>query len=247
MTGVFAALTDVGKRRKMNQDVALAEALPGDWTLLVVADGVGGAFGGEVASREAVAAIRESLANGPGDQPTVAIIAALESANVRVRDMQVADPALNQMATTVVVALVQAGHAWVVSLGDSRGYALEAGDLRLLTDDDSLVAEQVREGILTEDEARSSPHQNVITRGIGVEDDISDVDVLALELAPGSMLLLCTDGLYRAVEEPEIAMLMRHGDVQEVAKQLVARANANGGPDNIGVVLYRRPLEVRTE
>ncbi len=247
MTGQFAALTDQGMRRTSNQDAILAEPLEGGWTLAAVADGVGGAFGGEIASSESIAALRATFASAKFEDPAEALRTAFRAANVRVTNRVADDAALANMATTLVAALIRDDSAWVANLGDSRAYLFSGGELQQITEDDSLVAEQVRAGILTPEQAERSPYQNVITRGIGVDQDITEIPVTPVTLPPGSMLLLCSDGLFRPLSLDEIALILRNGSVEEIARQLIDRANANGGPDNISVVLYRQPVQVPTE
>ncbi len=247
MPGTHFAITDIGRRRKTNQDSAYSGEFGKGWTLLVMGDGVGGAPAGDVASREAVTAIRLTLETVPLDDPAEALRRALAEANRHVLGMAADDPALEGMSTTAVIALVRNGQAWVAGIGDSRGYVLEQGVLRQVTEDDSLVAEQVRAGYLTEEEAEQSPFSNVITRCIGSEEPVPAEDVEIVTLGPGTMVMLASDGLFKAVSPTEMASLMRQGSVEEVARALVERANANGGPDNIGVAVYREDVETATE
>lgn len=247
MTGQFASMTDQGRRRRSNQDAVLAQALDDGWTLAAVADGVGGAHGGEVASTESVDALRETFENARFDDPAEALRTAFRAANARVTARASTDPVLARMGTTLVAALIRDDAAWIANLGDSRAYLFSGGELEQLTQDDSLVAEQVRAGIISEEQAERSPYQNVITRSIGVDLDVTDIPVVQVVLPPGSMLMLCSDGLFRPLKLPEIALVLRHGSLDEIVRQLIDRANANGGPDNISVVLYRRPVQVPTE
>jgi len=247
VTAQFASITDQGMRRNSNQDAVLALSLADGWTLGAVADGVGGAFGGEIASTASIDALRETFENARFDDPAEALRTAFRAANGRVTDRVADDPALAQMASTLVAALIRDDSAWIANLGDSRAYLFSGGELEQLTQDDSLVAEQVRAGILSEEQAERSPYQNVITRSIGVDQDITEIPVVQVTLPPGSMLLLCSDGLFRPLSLPEIALVLRHGSLDEILRQLIDRANANGGPDNISVVLYRQPVQVPTE
>lgn len=136
------------------------------------------------------------------------------------------DAALAQMASTLVAALIREDVAWIANLGDSRAYLFSGGELEQLTQDDSFVAEQVRAGILSPEQAERSPYQNVITRSIGVDQDITEIPVIQATLPPGSMLLLCSDGLFRPLELSEIALVLRHGSLEEITRQLIDRANA---------------------
>lgn len=237
--GRFIALSDRGRRRATNQDRALARELPGGPLLLLVADGVGGQGGGEVASAETVNAMVAALGEGDRDDLASALIAAVRRANDRVRELGASDPELRGMATTLVAAVVKDGDAWIVSLGDSRAYVCRAGVLEALTEDDSWVAEQVRAGLLTPEDAARSPYQNVITRGIGVEEGVRVEAATHFALQPGDTLLLCSDGLYRCVTPETIADTLATGTVGEAAERLIDLANKAGGPDNISVAIYR--------
>jgi protein phosphatase len=234
----FIAITDKGMRRATNQDSAIARELPSGLAILVVADGVGGSGGGEVASKETVETIVAALSEDDLADPPFALKRAVARANDRVRALSRSSPELAAMATTLVVALVEGHLGWIVSVGDSRAYLWKSGEMRMLTEDDSWVAEQVRSGVLTEQDAARSPYQNVITRGIGVEDSVR-TDVIDLELESGDTLLLCSDGLYRAVSAELIGETVKDRELKEAAAKLVELANGAGGPDNISVVLYR--------
>ncbi|OAI40940.1 hypothetical protein AYO38_00735 [bacterium SCGC AG-212-C10] len=247
MPGQYAAATDRGQRRATNQDRALADRLPDGRSLLVVADGVGGMFGGERASEETVQTVAAEMQGLIGGEPDSLLQAAVEAANERVRQLRKEDHELAGMATTLVAALVTGDEAWLVSIGDSRAYVFKDGVLRQVTEDDSWVAEQVRMGILSPEEAEASPRQNVITRGIGVDESLHNEQVTHVRLGPGAMLLLCSDGLFRAISEEEIASMLPSGKVGDVVANLIERANAAGGPDNIGIALYRQDVDVDTE
>lgn len=247
MAGSFFALTDLGRRRSNNQDFAIAETLDGQAVLLVVADGVGGAPAGDVASREAVESLRAAISAAPGEDPLRLLPAAIAAANEHVLRVAAGNANYNGMSTTAVVALIRDGMAWVAGIGDSRGFALDGGDVVQLTEDDSFVAEQVRAGAMTAAEAERSPYSNIITRCIGSELDLPDEDVVTVKLSPGAMIVLATDGLFRVVGPGEMAVLLRQGSVEDGVRALIERANANGGPDNIGIAAYREPLTTETE
>jgi protein phosphatase len=225
----------------MNQDEALAAALEGGWVLLAVADGVGGAPGGELASKAAIDMVAGAFSEHPVTDPRHSLLGAVSAANGRVREMAATDADHPSMATTLVVALVDdGGRAWVASVGDSRAYALLGGELRQLTEDDSWVAERVRLGEMTEAEAEESLYKNVITRAIGSEDSAEAGEIAEVQLEPGDALLLCTDGLYRMVSDTEMAALLKQASpVDSIARRLVEMANDAGGVDNIGVALFR--------
>lgn len=247
MAGSYFALTDIGRRRANNQDAAIAEPLPGEGVLLVVADGVGGAPAGDVASREALESIRRTIAASPEADPVEILPRAIHAANEHVLAVAAGTAGYDGMSTTAVVALIRDGLAWVAGIGDSRGFALDSGELVQLTEDDSFVAEQVRLGAMTPGEAERSPYSNIITRCIGSEPVIPDEEVTMVPLSPGAMVVLATDGLFRVVGPGEMAVLLRQGSVEDAVRALIDRANANGGPDNIGIAAYRQPLETVTE
>ena len=233
-------ITHKGMRRETNQDQTTTRALPGGKTLLLVADGVGGAGGGEVASAETLESIVAQLAVEPLTDPADALRAAVRRANDVVRERATTDERLKTMATTLVAAIIDNGHAWLINVGDSRAYLYHGGAITALTEDDSWVAEQVRAGALTEEEAARSPYQNVITRGVGVEETINVEKVTRHELASGDVLVLCSDGLYRCVTPEQIGETLAAMPVDAAGKKLIDMANAAGGPDNISVALYRQ-------
>ncbi len=235
----FFAITDVGRTRSVNQDRVAARRLGDGSVLLVVADGVGGMAGGETASAMAVDALLYFLGEGAGDDPPAAIARAVAEANLRVQQHGRDTPEVAGLATTVVVAVVVESGAWLMSLGDSRAYRCTPSDIELITEDDSWIADQLKTGAMTEEEAARSPYQNAITRGVGVEEAVGAEDVQLVGLAPGDLLLLCSDGLYRHVSNDEMLATVKSAGLEDAAHQLVKMANDGGGSDNISVVLYR--------
>ena len=192
----------------------------------------------DLASRLAAAAIEEEGAEA-GDAEAVA--GAVRAANARIFERSLTDPAVAGMGTTATVALVDehAGTLTLAHVGDSRGYRYREGVLQQLTTDHSLVAELVRTGRLTEAEAAVHPHRSVITRALGTEAEV-EVDTRTLELAPGDLVLLCSDGLSAMVRDDEIARLLGDSDLDpyQAAETLVRAANAAGGEDNVTVVVF---------
>ncbi|MCK9521405.1 MAG: protein phosphatase 2C domain-containing protein, partial [Dehalococcoidia bacterium] len=168
---------------------------------------------------------------------------AVETASARVREAA-REGQHSAMATTLVAAIVDEKRAWIVSIGDSRAYLHHAGVLRQLTEDDSWVADQVRANLLTEEQARRSPHRNIITRAIGASD-VPAVEPLEVLLAAGDTLLLCSDGLHAVIDDKDIATLLAADSAEETAAALIDAANVAGGPDNIAVALYRAPMANR--
>jgi len=240
LSGRHSALTDLGKKRSSNQDQALATNLPDGVLLLAVADGVGGTAGGEIAAAIAIEDLAHEFVRGVGDRDVKAsLLSAFAQANSRVlaTGREIAD--LEGLATTLVAALVIGSSAWVANVGDSRAYLHEeAHSLLPLTNDHTWTADRVREGKMTPDEAAKSPFSHVITRGIGVADSVEPDLHGPIELAPGSILLLCSDGLHGPVSEQEIAADLAAGAGQDRAQRLIALANSRGGPDNIAVAIF---------
>ncbi len=232
-TGRASALTDTGRRRPQNEDTFVC-----DPPLFAVADGVGGAQAGEIASRLAASALEERPATALGEEPLVEL---LHVANDRIYQHALADPAAAGMGTVVTALLVdEAGGTIAIGhVGDSRAYRLRDGALEQLTSDHSLVGELVRAGRLSTEEAEQHPHRSVITRAVGTEPSV-EVETLTVVAAPGDLYLICSDGLTDIVRDGQIAELIAGADCdpETAAEALVAAANAAGGVDNITVVLF---------
>ena len=231
--GRAAGQTDTGRRRRQNEDAFVCEP-----PLFAVADGMGGAQAGELASRLAAAAIEEGGLAIQGEEGVAGVV---RTANARIFEHSVRDPNAAGMGTTATVALVdeEAETATLAHVGDSRAYRYRDGVLEQLTTDHSLVGELVRSGRLTEDEAAVHPHRSVITRALGTEADV-EVDTLTVDLRAGDLVLLCSDGLSAMVREDEIVRLLEaaRSDPHDAAAALIAAANAAGGEDNVTVVLF---------
>lgn len=239
MTATWASHTDTGQVRTENQDRALALELQGGAILLLVADGVGGAPGGALASEETARVVREVFEEFAGAAPYAGLLlTAVNLANERVRLLQEQKPEFGNMATTLVAAVIEGAAASVANVGDSRAYLFHMGKLTQVTEDDSWVAGEVRAGRLSPAEADTHPWRNVITRGIGV-DDAPEPTVAPLALESGDALLLCTDGLFKMLPDDEITgILMGARDAGQATRALVDSANARGGVDNIGIALW---------
>lgn len=226
----LASASDVGQVRSDNQDRDLL-APP----LIAVADGMGGHLGGGTAAGMAVDALRGV---GSTTDPT-ALLAALKEANRAIARAAVDDPDLTGMGTTATAALLEGGILYLVHVGDSRAYLIREGRIIQVTQDHSVVAEMVRRGALSADAAETHPARHVITRALGVDADIN-IDALRVDLEPGDVVLLCTDGLSGPVGDGDILELVEAAPtLEQAAEQLVQRANAAGGPDNVTVVLAR--------
>jgi len=227
-----SASTDTGRRRRRNEDAFVCEP-----PLFAVADGMGGAQAGEVASRLAADSVREAkLGDLPSPEQTVDII---REANRRVYAYSSENASTRGMGTTMTVALVEGSVVTIGHVGDSRAYLLREDQLTQLTQDHSLVAELVRSGRLSPKEAESHPRRSVITRALGTESDV-EVDVFSIRAQSGDLFLLCSDGLTSMVSDEEIAKLLvaARADLDSAGEKLVAAANQAGGEDNITVVLF---------
>jgi serine/threonine protein phosphatase PrpC len=240
------AATHIGRRRKTNQDSFVADDGLG---LYAVADGVGGSAGGEIASREAVDAIsdaiRRGLAASPGlrgkrrpDRENAArrlLESALHAATYMVYGLAELDRELAGMGTTVSALLALPEYAVIAQVGDSRIYQWRAGRAAQLTEDHTLVAWQLREGLITRREAAVSPDRNVITRVVGSRDHVR-VDTTLVEVREGDRFLLCSDGLHGYLRPGELESVMRL-PLREAVYAFVALANGRGGHDNITAVV----------
>jgi PPM family protein phosphatase len=233
LVGRAAGRTDTGRKRRQNEDAFVC-----DPPLFAIADGMGGAQAGELASRIAAAAFEEA-AGALRDEDGV--VAAVRAANALIFERALNDPGVAGMGTTATVALVDETRETltVAHVGDSRAYRYRDGVLEQLTTDHSLVAELIRSGRLTEAEAAVHPHRSVITRVLGTDADV-DVDTITVSLAPGDLVLLCSDGLSAMVRDEEIGRVLEStaGDPHQAAESLVRAANAAGGDDNVTVVLF---------
>lgn len=244
-----AALSHVGMKRSHNEDSFLVAPELG---LFVVADGMGGHAGGETASRVSVTTIAQEIeaahARAPAlfrephpldGAPLADIIRdALEAACSAVFHAAHENPALEGMGTTTVAVLLGEGTVYVGHVGDSRFYISRNGHIQQVSEDHSLVHEQVKAGILTEEQAKHSRFKNIITRSIGFEEDVL-VDVMGVELHAGDQLLLCSDGLSNLVEDYEMREMLRTMPLDSVPQALIDLANARGGDDNITVVVIQ--------
>ncbi len=231
------AVTDTGRVRNNNQDAYLVLE---DRGLYAVADGMGGHRGGEVAAQLAVEALRAAYVEGADN----ALEEAITEANIRIFDVGSSDPNLQGMGTTMVAAAVldgdgdtAGGQVLVANVGDSRAYLFRDGDLTQLTEDHSMVADLLREGRISEEEAEVHPQRNIVTRVLGVYDQV-DIDFWPVDAVTGDRLVLCSDGLINEVTLDQIASVLRRlDDPQEAASELVRRANDGGGRDNITVLV----------
>jgi protein phosphatase len=215
-----------------------------DTFVLAVADGMGGYDRGEVASKMAIDALLERLGNLDTEDSSLILKQAYRRANDEIFEGGVSQGEDNMMGTTLVAGLIRGNELSLANVGDSRAYLLRAGALTQVTQDHSLIAEQVRMGVLTEDEARSSQHRNIITRALGHRERV-EVDVFELTLLPEDRLLLSTDGVHDYLEEDEIREVLIERSPDEATSELVERALANGSTDNLtALVAWLAPLRV---
>lgn len=241
------AQTSTGNVRKSNEDAF--GYLP-DHGIYVVCDGMGGAAGGEIASRLAVDTVVQRIASrdgaiAPDATAQEQLHEAIAEANRAVLARADQEPGLYGMGTTLVALMVGApmvrNHALIAHAGDSRCYLFRHGTLSLCTHDHSLVDEQMRLGTMTREEAERSPFRSVITRAIGTQPSVAE-EILEIETEPGDLFLLCTDGLTREVTEEEMARVLGAGDdLQQAAQRLVDEANEAGGRDNVTCLLVQLP------
>lgn len=224
--------SDTGLQRRANEDSLLARA-----PLFVVADGMGGAQAGEVASRLAIESFQPGLPDGV--EPESALAELAQAANARIHELSHSNAEQAGMGTTLTALYVAEQEVAIAHVGDSRAYCLRDGELLRLTDDHSLVDELMRQGRLTPEEAVEHPQRSVITRALGPEG-VVEVDTRTFRARAGDVYLLCSDGLTTMLSEPEIAAILRqHERLRDAGEALIAAANAAGGRDNITVVLVR--------
>jgi protein phosphatase len=242
-------VSDVGMRRDHNEDSFLVDL---DLGLLVVADGMGGHAGGEHASRLAVETIQREVRaaresnggmferpTGIEDSPLPDVMRqAVEAASAAIFEAALADAELAGMGTTVTAALLDGSHAFVAHVGDSRCYLLREGKIYQVSEDHSLVNEQIKAGAISPAEARTSRFKNIITRSVGFERSVA-VDLMGIELQAGDRFVICCDGLSNLVEDGEILTMAEAAPLVEAAERLVALANERGGDDNITVIVAR--------
>jgi PPM family protein phosphatase len=250
---VAAGLTDVGRKRDHNEDSFLIDE---DLKLFVVADGMGGHAGGGTASRIAVETIDIELRQARSSQGSVleaqtplqdspvpeAIRAAVERACMAIYSKAQEDDRLKGMGTTVISLLMKDDQAFFAHVGDSRAYLIRGDLIQQISEDHSLVNEQIKAGMITAEEAKHSKYKNIITRSVGFEEEVQ-VDVMGLLSEPGDVFILCSDGLANMMEDTEILEVVRHVPLVDVPKTLVDLANERGGDDNITVVAVQVQAE----
>jgi len=229
----YAVASDTGRKRRRNEDNYVVTP-----PLFAVADGMGGAQAGEVASQLAASALEAG--DSDAQEATERIDELIQEANRRIFDRASTDPSASGMGTTMTVALVEGMTVAIGHVGDSRAYLVRGEQMEQLTEDHSLVNELVKSGKLSEEEAQAHPQRSVITRAVGTDPDV-DVDGFTIEAEEGDVFLICSDGLSDMVEDEEILelVLANRDDLDKAVKALVSAANRGGGEDNITAVAFR--------
>ena len=230
--------TDVGRARKINQDYYYVSTKPiGNLpNVFIVADGMGGHNAGDVASREAIKWVIDTLHNGKGKDVISAMGEAINVANEQLNDLSAREPDLHGMGTTLVMATICNDTAYIANIGDSRLYLIDDG-IRQITRDHSFVEEMVSLGKIAKEDARRHERKNVLTRALGVEKRIM-ADFFEIKFEKGSRILMCSDGLTNMVEDEEIRKIVSGEEhIQSAVDTLIKVANENGGMDNITSVL----------
>nr|BBH95092.1 hypothetical protein KTA_32910 [Thermogemmatispora argillosa] len=207
-------------------------------SLFIVADGMGGHAAGEVASEIAVDTVSTAYYQDDSDDVPVALIRAIKRANAAIHQRAAENMLRSGMGTTCVAAVLRGNMAYIANVGDSRAYLIRGKTVKQISQDHSWVAEQVRAGLLTEDQARTHAQRNVITRSLGTQPDV-EIDIFTEPLQEGDSLVLCTDGLSGLITEDELQEIVNRFVPQESVYHLVERANENGGPDNITAIVIR--------
>jgi serine/threonine protein phosphatase PrpC len=243
------ARTDLGLKRELNEDSYLADS---NISLFIVADGMGGHAGGNIASKMSVDIIRQRVreARKAGvlfskdaiDNESPAVLKMLEEsikeASARIFEKSDRQPELAGMGTTVTLMLTHGKRAYVAHVGDSRLYRLRNGKFEQMTEDHSLVNEQVKAGFITSEEAQHSRFRNIITRSVGFESEVN-ADTMSLVMNPADIFLICSDGLTGMIEDDEIHKTIRKTRLSQAPSRLVDLANRAGGEDNVTVVVLK--------
>lgn len=232
--------TDVGVKRTMNQDSLFCCDSPvGSFqNLYIVADGMGGHKAGDYASRLCIERMVSMIKGSDSKTPVTILEEAVAYANQSVYEAAQEKPEYEGMGTTMVACTLQGDTLYVANIGDSRLYLLHK-ELQQITNDHSLVEEMVKIGNLTESEARVHPQKNIITRALGIDEEVQ-ADYFEVNVQPSDVVLLCSDGLTNMIEDDEIEYVIHHSEsLEEAGESLIQKANANGGSDNITAVLVQ--------
>jgi PPM family protein phosphatase len=245
---IVGAATDAGTVRESNEDLVyvpdVASEHSSDVVILALADGMGGYERGEVASKIAIDTLLDKFAGAETDDPVLLLKQAYREANKVIYDDGSAKGEHNVMGTTLVAAVIRNDDLTIGNVGDSRAYLLRAGRLNQVTADHSLVAEQVKMGVMTEEEARESTHKNIITRAIGHRERV-EVDIFEIKLLPEDKLFLSSDGIHDYLDDGEILNVLKEMDPEAATRELISRALTAGSSDNVSAVCaWMAPLSI---
>lgn len=233
---IVGSASDPGTVRERNEDLVHQAELPSSTydhaLILAVADGMGGYERGDVAARMAVDIVAERVQGMENDDVVQMLKQAYRSANEAIHNDGSAQGEDNMMGTTLVCGVVQGTELTIANVGDSRAYLVRAGAMTQVTNDHSLIAEQVRMGVISAEEARESQHRNIITRALGHRPKV-EVDIFELTLLPEDRLLFSTDGLHDYVDEAEMQTTLESSPPEEAASRLVSQALSSGSTDNV--------------
>lgn len=232
--------TNIGAKRKINQDACLAAVINNcgtDYYVFAAADGLGGHRSGEIASHMAIDYIINHLSKVDNYFDSAEMNRFVNEINAEIVRTSIHNPDLSGMATTLTLCIVGKGRLSITQIGDSRAYRIDKSGITRLTKDHSLVQRLIDEGRLTEEGARKHPQKNVITRALGTDSSIES-DLYVYPVNAEDTFLVCTDGLYNMVKESEIRRIIQKNPPQEAVRQLIDRANENGGNDNITVLVF---------
>lgn len=238
-----SGLCDIGQKRKTNQD---AIYLNSKNNIYLVADGMGGHLGGDIASSMAVEDVSNYILSAKDKSPQEVIIESIHFANEKILEKSKNEPKLNGMGTTIVTMLFRGQHLYIGNVGDSRSYLVNRKKLYQLTRDHSLVQEKLNIGLYTREQAARDPQKNILVRTVGFEDEI-DIDVYSYKVSKNDIFLSCSDGLHGAVSDEDIVFLINkfipdpskcnQAHIDQCVEALLNLANDNGGHDNISIVL----------
>lgn len=243
----IAQQTDIGRQRKVNQDSLLSyvpedpQSLARKGALFVVSDGLGGHASGEVASEMAVQVTKDAYYQDSDEDIAASLKRAIQQANAMIVERARQNEQWSGMGTTCVAAVLHDDMVYAANVGDSRVYIMHGDDMRQITEDHSVVAQELREGKITPEEARNHPQRNMIYRCLGEKSGV-EVDTFTGHVEDGDVLVLCTDGLSALVDDEELRSIVRQYSPEESVRRLVARANENGGTDNITAIVVRVAL-----
>lgn len=252
---VSCGITDIGRKRQRNEDSYLVNDKIG---LYIVADGMGGHAGGEFASKIAVSTVEEIIRGEDrvkSNVPTNSYLDANQQSEVEGQEQErlkdainragnmivrraFEDPELKGMGTTSTVMFISNERAYIAHVGDSRAYCVRDGEIIQITEDHSLVHEQLKSGLITEEEAKTHQLKNIITRSVGVQEEV-EVDTVVWKIQVGDSYLLCSDGLSNMMQDEEMQEIITKNDVEQGARELVDLANQRGGEDNITLILLK--------